>query len=156
MRPRSFATRNGGWRTRAEWRSADRRSAGAGLSAVALALILLSSFLGACNGAADSQGVLNGTEQVEAGERLFLGNCASCHSITPGQVVVGPSLAGIAERAGGRVAGMDARSYLEESIRHPNAFVVQGFEPLMPATFNTTLTGPQIEALVEYLMTLEP
>lgn len=36
------------------------------------------------------------------GEDLFARHCSSCHSLSPGTVIVGPSLAGVGERAADR------------------------------------------------------
>ena len=86
------------------------------------------------------------------GESLFVTNCASCHS-TGDDTVVGPGLAGIADRAGSRVAGQDADSYLKESLTDPGAFVVDGFAPVMPGWGH--LGTDSIDALVTYLKTLD-
>lgn len=72
----------------------------------------------------------------------------------PDLVVRGPSLYGIAGRAGERVPGQDARTYIYTSIMRPDAFIVPGFENVMPGTLAKTLTGEQIDAVVAYLYTL--
>lgn len=41
--------------------------------------------------------------------------------------------------------------YLRESIRNPNAKVVQGFAPIMP---QFSLSDAQIEALIAYIKSL--
>ncbi len=84
------------------------------------------------------------------------GTCFTCHDTSAGITIVGPSLKGIASRAGSRKPGMSAEDYLHESIVNPNAFVVQGFLPnIMPQTFVKALTPQQINDLVAYLMTLK-
>lgn len=93
--------------------------------------------------------------EVREGEEVFSRECAACHSLSPDTVVVGPSLAGVATRAETRVAGMDAREYLETSILDPGAHVVDGFPDAMPATFGKELTGQELDALVAFLLTLE-
>lgn len=90
-----------------------------------------------------------------AGKAVFEGQCASCHSLIPDAVIVGPSLAGIATRADGRVPGQDARTYLYTSILRPGAYVVNGFENLMPENFGKKLAGEEVDALVVFLQTLE-
>lgn len=87
------------------------------------------------------------------GETVYTANgCIGCHSLdgTPG---AGPSLQGIASRAGDTVAGEDAVMYLTEAIVNPNAFVVEGFGPIMPAY--DTLSDSDLANLIAYLMTLE-
>lgn len=72
----------------------------------------------------------------------------------PGAVNVGPSLFGVSSRAGGRMEGVDSREYLLLSITKPSAYVVDGFEDLMPSSFGQSLDGEQLEALIAYLLTL--
>jgi cytochrome c551/c552 len=96
------------------------------------------------------------------GEKLFnsegLGEnlgCEVCHSVTPGEKRVGPSLAGIANTAATRVPGMSAEDYIRQSILDPNAYVVPGFPAnQMLNVYSERLTPDQIDALVAYLMTL--
>jgi NitT/TauT family transport system substrate-binding protein len=87
------------------------------------------------------------------GEALFASlGCIGCHSLdgTPG---AGPSVAGIAGRAGTMVDGQSAAQYLHEAIVAPAAFVVEGFGAIMPAY--DTLSETDLAALVAYLLTLE-
>ncbi len=86
------------------------------------------------------------------GEAVFAANCSSCHS-TDDNKIVGPGLAGVGDRAGSRVAGMDADAYLEQSLREPGAFVVEGFPAVMPGW--SQLGDDTIDALVTYLKTLK-
>lgn len=89
------------------------------------------------------------------GKAVFEAQCASCHSLIPDSVIVGPSMAGIATRAHGRVPEQDARTYLYTSILRPDAFLVDGYEAAMPENFGKKLTGEEIDALVVFLQTLE-
>lgn len=100
---------------------------------------------------------------VEAGEKLFkqatIGDqagCSTCHSLEPGVILVGPSLAGLASQAGSRVPGMSAQEYIRQSILEPNAYIVEGFaKNVMPSTWGNELSEEQINDLIAYLMTLE-
>ncbi len=81
--------------------------------------------------------------------------CITCHSLDDGVVIVGPSHAGIAGRAGTYVAGMSAEDYLRESIREPNAHLVEGFgADIMYQNYATDLTEDQINDMVAYMLTL--
>jgi nitric oxide reductase subunit C len=112
------------------------------------------------------------TDPVAVGQALFSKTppgCFACHSTAPGVNLVGPSLAGLADRASERIeeeAGYhgkatDAAGYIRESILHPNAYVVPGptyssnGQSLMPANFGEILDSTQVDALVGYLMTLK-
>ncbi|MDH3248143.1 MAG: cytochrome c [Acidimicrobiia bacterium] len=94
-----------------------------------------------------------------AGEQLFasavLGGqagCVTCHSLDPDRVVVGPSLAGVGERAATRVPGQSAREYLPTSIVMPDSHAVDGFDSgRMPSNWGAVLTGAEISVLVDYL-----
>lgn len=90
-----------------------------------------------------------------AGQEIFARECGACHSIAPDNVVVGPSMAGIATRAETRVEGQDAYAYLLTSVLKPDAYMVDGFENLMPSTLGRTLTGEELDAVIAYLLTLE-
>lgn len=81
--------------------------------------------------------------------------CSTCHSLEPGEVIVGPSLAGIGARAGDRVEGLTAKEYVEQSIRDPDAYVVQGYDEGTMPSWDGILSDAQVEALVAYLLTLD-
>jgi cytochrome c2 len=92
------------------------------------------------------------------GSALFSGKgrCATCHSLSPGTTIVGPSLAGIAGRAAERIPGVQAADYLEESILRPDKYKVPGFElAVMDASLAKTLTTDEIGDLVAYMLTLK-
>jgi mono/diheme cytochrome c family protein len=89
------------------------------------------------------------------GKEVFNLHCAACHATSPDTVIVGPSLAGIANRAGERVTGMDAPTYLQTSILKPDAFLVEGFDNLMLPDLAKQLSGEDFDAVIAYLMTLK-
>ena len=82
--------------------------------------------------------------------------CQICHSLEPGRQLVGPSLAGIASTARSRVPGQSAEEYLRQSIIEPDAYVVEGYRSgQMLPIYEEQLSADEIEALVQFLLTLE-
>ena len=70
--------------------------------------------------------------------------------------IVGPSLKHVGTNAQTRKPGLSASDYIHESIRTPNAYVVDGFSPnIMPPNFAELLQPGEIDALVAYLLTLK-
>lgn len=93
----------------------------------------------------------------ELGEVLFQQQaCFTCHS-TDGSAGVGPTLAGVfgSERQleGGETVIAD-ENYLRESILQPQAKIVQGFLPVMPASYSA-LDERQIAGLIAYIESLQ-
>jgi nitric oxide reductase subunit C len=117
---------------------------------ITIALLIAATLLVACGGGGGSD-----AQAVEAGKALFAqtvigtqAGCSTCHSLNAGEVIVGPSLAGIGSRH-------DA-AYIRESILDPNAVLVEGFPAdTMPNVWGTELSGEQIDELVAYLQTLK-
>jgi nitric oxide reductase subunit C len=98
------------------------------------------------------------TDPVERGRLLFKSSpaiCSTCHALQTDVIVVGPSLAGIASRAGTRVPGESAEAYIRNSILHPSDFVVPGFPDAMAKNFGSVLTVDQINDLLAFLLTLK-
>jgi cytochrome c oxidase subunit 2 len=90
----------------------------------------------------------------EAGERLFRrAGCASCHRAGG----AGPALEGVYGRREGLEDGGSAvadETYLRESILRPNAKVLRGWPPRMPA-YEGRLDERQLQQLVSYLKSLK-
>jgi cytochrome c2 len=92
--------------------------------------------------------------QKHLGKDKVIG-CVLCHSIEAGQVIIGPSLAGLSQRAAHLVKGETAEQYIRNAIINPDAYIVEGFTPaVMLSNFAEALSKDEIEALVAYLMTL--
>jgi len=84
-----------------------------------------------------------------AGEALFAEACAGCHGAEPG---AGPALPGMGERAATRVEGMTAAEYLHESIVDPGAYLVEGYQDIMPPTYGDQYSEAELADLVAYLL----
>jgi cytochrome c551/c552 len=94
------------------------------------------------------------TASADRGRMLFMTKgCVGCHvhpAVARSRMSVGPNLSGLTERAGARVPGLDARAYVMQSLREPQAFVVPGFEPVpMP---DLRLTDEEVESLTAFLL----
>ena len=126
-------------------------------------LMVAALVLAACGGGgggASQPAASGGAGDAAAGKALFaqtvLGanpGCITCHSLEAGKTLVGPSMAGIAGRAGSTVSGQSAEQFLRQSITEPDAYIAKGFQKgLMP---KPTLTDKQANDLVAYLQTLK-
>lgn len=96
------------------------------------------------------------------GERLFregVGGappCSACHLTAVGApgFSLAPNLGGIAERAAGRIEGMTAQQYIEDSILHPTDLVIPGYHVSMFTDYADFLSPQDLADLVAYLLTL--
>jgi len=93
----------------------------------------------------------------ELGKDLYKNKgCIACHSID-GSVGVGPSLKALFGKneslQDGTTLEVD-ENYLRESILIPQAKVVSGFAPVMPA-FKGILTDEEVDALIVYIKSLK-
>ncbi|MGQ0815945.1 MAG: c-type cytochrome [Gemmatimonadota bacterium] len=92
---------------------------------------------------------------VAAGEQLFsgAGGCTACHGLgtrAPNLLTDEGGKGTIGARCGQRVQGEDCKAYLHRSMTEPAAYVVEGYQPIMPDA-RRTLSGAQIWTLVAYL-----
>jgi mono/diheme cytochrome c family protein len=94
-------------------------------------------------------GQLSQEQLVAMGEQLFSSVCSACHKA---QDSVGPAFTGMAERAATRIQGVSAEDYIRQSILDPSAYVVSGFNDVMPKNFRQQYTDTQISALIAYIM----
>jgi len=118
-----------------------------------LVIVIAAILLAACSNSSIIQPTL--TTQEMQGKQVYVSNCAGCHALEPDTIVIGPSLAGVATHAQTRVNGEDARTYIETSILNPGAYVVNGFEDVMPKNFAKDLTSDDFNAIVAFLLTLK-
>ncbi len=100
-------------------------------------------------------GEVSATELVAAGEELYAGagGCTACHGLgtrAPNLLTDAGGQGAIGARCGQRVEGESCKDYLHRSMTEPNAFVVEGFQPIMP-DIRRTLSEVQIWAIIAYL-----
>jgi nitric oxide reductase subunit C len=89
--------------------------------------------------------------------------CKACHSLVPGEILTGPSLAGVASRAETRVTGETAEQYIRTSIQQPNAFIVPddpkyvqaNGKSAMPEGLGNLMSDQDLADLIAYLLTLQ-
>lgn len=83
---------------------------------------------------------------------IYRHECGKCHSINGLPEVVGkmgPALDGVGRRAASRRPGLGSRQYLRQSLREPQAYIVEGYLKTMPSYSH--LPPAEIDELVEYL-----
>ena len=84
------------------------------------------------------------------------GLCFTCHTVGRTGALRFPDLAGIGGRAAERVPGLSDVEYFAQSMYEPDAFVVPGFNPGMPAINRPPigLTDQEILTVMAYLQSL--
>ena len=92
---------------------------------------------------------------VSAGDQLYhgAGGCTACHGLgtrAPNLLTDEKGAGPIGARCGKRESGKDCKAYIYESLTRPGAFVVTGYEPIMP-DMSRTLSPQQIWALIAFL-----
>ena len=102
-------------------------------------------------------GNVSPAQLIKAGEEIYKtkGTCEICHKI--GQKGTrAPDLAGVGSRAAKMKPGMSAKAYLVESLINPNAIIVEGYPPIMPAVDKPpiALNRSELWALTAFLESL--
>ena len=92
---------------------------------------------------------------VAAGDQFYhgAGGCTACHGLgtrAPNLLTDEKGQGPVGARCGKREPGKDCKAYLYESIMSPKAFVVPGYEPIMPE-MGRILSPQQVWALVAFL-----
>ncbi len=92
---------------------------------------------------------------VTAGEGVFngAGGCTTCHGLgtrAPNLLTDERGQGPIGARCGGREPGKSCKDYLFESLTNPTAYVVAGYQPIMP-DMRRTLPPDQIWAVIAFL-----
>jgi hypothetical protein len=101
---------------------------------------------------------LTTADMVKVGREIMEGKglCMTCHTIGKSGALRFPDLDGVAARAKTRIPGLSEVDYLAQSMYEPDAFIVQGFNPGMPAINKAPigLTDQEILCVIAYLQTL--
>jgi mono/diheme cytochrome c family protein len=97
-------------------------------------------------------------ELRSSGETLFTGagGCLACHGLgtrAPNLLTDHAGTGTIGVRCTNRVPGEDCKAYLYSSMVDPGAYLVEGFQPIMPDV-RRGLSNEQIWALVAYLQSV--
>jgi len=92
---------------------------------------------------------------VAAGDKLFngAGGCTACHGLgtrAPNLVTDEKGAGPIGARCGKREPGKSCKQYLFESLDNPTAYVVAGYQPIMPR-MTAQLSPPQIWSIIAFL-----
>ena len=84
------------------------------------------------------------------------GLCSTCHTIGKSGALRFPDLDGIAVRAATRIPGMSDVDYLAQSMYEPDSYIVEGFNPGMPAINKPPigLTDQEILSVIAALQSL--
>ena len=89
-------------------------------------------------------------------------NCNTWHSIGMNAGGVGPSFVGLweiklKEYSSSQDPELEARNYINESIRYPNRYIVPGYPDQMPKTYTEEngFSKEYISGLIEYIKTLK-
>ena len=92
---------------------------------------------------------------VAAGEKVYtgIGGCTTCHGLgerAPNLLTDEKGQGPIGARCGKREPGKNCKQYLYESLDIPTAFVVSGYQPIMPV-MTKQLTPQQVWAVIAFL-----
>ena len=109
--------------------------------------------------AAEQEPSADPAEMARLGAELATSQgCIACHNISGDPGGVGPTWKGSfgAERVfvDGSTAVVD-EEYIKDSIVNPLNHVVEGYQPVMPASYGAVLTDLQISYIIEYIKSLQ-
>ena len=92
---------------------------------------------------------------VAAGEKVYngIGGCTTCHGLgtrAPNLLTDEKGEGPIGARCGKREPGKTCKQYLYESLDNPTAYVVSGYQPIMPV-MTRQLSPQQVWAVIAFL-----
>lgn len=92
------------------------------------------------------------TEPIARGAQLYRKlDCGRCHHVDGQGGRLGPDLSHIGTVAETRRPGTSPEDYIRESVLTPGAYVVPGYNDVMPRGLARTLPESDLDALVRYL-----
>jgi hypothetical protein len=80
---------------------------------------------------------------ASADEAMAKYACLTCHAMESKDILVGPGLVDVGERL--------THEEIRQSILDPNAVLVEGFPPAMPADFGSKMTVNELQMIVTFL-----
>ncbi len=91
---------------------------------------------------------------IARGQRVFTERgCGGCHTIQGLSAgTLAPNLTQIGKVAASRKPDLSAEEYIRESILTPTAFVVEGYQPIMPQNYGEQLSQQELDDLVAFLL----
>lgn len=96
---------------------------------------------------------------AKTGAEVFAGGiCITCHKVAGVATaigIIGPELTTIGTVAASRVDGLSAEAYIRQSIEDPAAYIVDEYQPLMPAGLKDAISPEEYELLIGYLVSLK-
>lgn len=101
--------------------------------------------------AARGQALFNSQQPLADGKPA---GCQGCHTGAAAGSIA-PPIEGVATRAATRESGLSAEQYLHKSIVQPDAFIVPGFNPVMPKDLGQRMSAQDLADIIAYLMTLK-
>src|SRR5213592_2325171 len=92
---------------------------------------------------------------VAAGEKVYtgIGGCTTCHGLgerAPNLLTDEKGQGTIGARCGKREPGKTCKQYLYESLDNPTAYVVSGYQPIMPV-MTKQLSPAQVWSVIAFL-----
>jgi hypothetical protein len=97
-------------------------------------------------------------DMAKVGREIMEGKglCMTCHTIGKSGALRFPDLDGIAVRAASRIPGMSDIDYMAQSMYEPDTYIVEGFNPGMPAINKPPigLTDQEILTVIAALQSL--
>jgi mono/diheme cytochrome c family protein len=92
---------------------------------------------------------------VAAGEKVFngIGGCTTCHGLgtrAPNLLTDEQGDGPIGARCGKREVGKSCKDYLYESLDQPTAYIVKGYQPIMPV-MTKQLSPAQVWSVIAFL-----
>ena len=92
------------------------------------------------------------TEPLARGRQLYRKlDCGRCHLVEGQGGLLGPDLTHIATVAATRSPGQSVEEYIRESVVSPGAYVVPGYNDVMPRGLARSLSPGDLDALVLFL-----